>query len=177
MTDPGGLDRRGRVRPPAQGSELATVSGFLDHQRDTLRWKCEGLDAEQLYRRIEPSGVTLGGLLTHLAWVEYGWFGRVVAGQPAREPWALMSDEEQWTRDDTLTGSFLRRRWQDEVDRSREIVADRAGADPEVLSTSYQVGRRTLSLRWIMVHLIEEYARHNGHADLLRESIDGQVGD
>ena len=172
----GDLDRRGRVKPPASGDEFETLSGFLEYQRGTFRWKCRGLNSTQLRQRLEPTDITLAGLLTHLARVEHGWFHSVVARQPAEEPWASMERAPGEWLDHGLSAEGLRDRWEREVARSRQILTSQVAAG-DFLSEVHEMGSRNLSLRWIMVHLVGEYARHNGHADLLRESIDGEVGD
>jgi uncharacterized damage-inducible protein DinB len=173
-----------RTKPPLVGPEGDLLVGFLDYHRDTLRQKTEGIDAEQLGRPLAPSTMTLGGLLKHLAYVEDWWFGQVFAGNPAPEPWA----SAPWQQDDDWEWHSAA---QDSPEQLRELldtsiaVSDRiltqALARPEGLDALSSLGShrspsRKFSLRWVLLHLIEEYARHNGHADLIRESVDGQVG-
>jgi uncharacterized damage-inducible protein DinB len=173
-----------RTTAPLSGNEVEVLVGFLDHHRDTLRLKAEGLDAGQLAQRLEPSTMTLGGLLKHMAYVEDWWFNQVFAGNPAPEPWASVD----WDADNDWD-------WHSAVDDSPEDVralldatiatsdgivqAALAGPDGldavSVLESHKRPGQK-FNLRWVVAHLFEEYARHNGHADLLRESIDGQVG-
>jgi uncharacterized damage-inducible protein DinB len=173
-----------RTEPPLTGSENEILVGFLDHHRDTLRMKTDGLDAAQLDQRLEPSTMTLGGLLKHLAYVEDWWVNQVFAGNPAPEPWASVDwkadGDWEWHSAAQDTPEQLRSLYEEMVTASDRILRT-ALADPDALD---QRSRRTFrsdpsreySLRYVLVHLIEEYARHNGHADLLRESIDGQVG-
>lgn len=169
------IDRHGRPEPPLAGDEAATLLGFLEFQRATLRWKCAGLDAEGLRSTVGASAMTLGGLLKHMALVEDSWFTEDLAGLPPPPPWD--TDREVWHSAADQTAEELRGLWERSLARSRERVAealadgglDRLAMDPKPPPA--------MSLRWILVHMIEEYARHNGHADLLREAIDGETGE
>ena len=176
------VDEQGRPEPPAAAGETETLLGFLDYLRATLEWKCAGLDATGLSATTASSTMTLGGMLKHLAYVEDHWFSRSLHGQDAAPPW----DTVDWAADNDWdwhsaaddTPDELLTLWRDAVQRSRALL-DKALADgglDQLAQRSWQDGR-TPSLRWILVHMIEEYARHCGHADLLRESIDGQTGD
>ena len=178
------IDDHGRPEPPLAGSELATLLGFLDYHRATLEWKCRGLGDEQLRAALPPSSMTLGGLLKHLAFVEDGWCSEVLGGQPMSEPWAGIDWEADrdwdWHSAADDDGASLRALWADRVERSKEVVdALLAEDEATALARTYPTGgsRGAVSLRWVLTHLIEEYARHNGHADLIRESIDGQTGE
>jgi hypothetical protein len=174
-----------RTEPPHAAGEVETLVAFLDYHRDTLRMKTEGLDAAQLDQRLAPSTITLGGLLKHLAYVEDWWFNQVFAGRPAPEPWASVDwkadGDWDWHSAASDPPEELRTLFDETVAASDRIVRE-ALAHPGALE---QLSRRTFrsdparrfNLRWILVHLIEEYSRHNGHADLVRESVDGQVGD
>ncbi len=182
--DEGIVDEHGRPEPPLDSGELATLLGFLDYQRATLEWKCRGLGDEQLRVALPPSPMTLGGLLKHLAYVEDFWFTEVVAGEPAPEPWAsadFTADPDwDWRSAALDSGGDLRALWAGRVSRSRGIVKERLSQDEDAaLSRTHSAwgGRGRVSLRWVLAHMIEEYARHNGHADLIRESIDGQTGE
>lgn len=178
------IDEFGRPEPHFAGSELDTLVQFLDYQRATLEWKTRGLDDEALRRSIHPTTMTLGGLLTHLAWVEDFWFGTVVEEQKPIEPWLSFdwdaNPDGDWALARTFGAAEIRGLWEEAVERSRGIVAaaverDEAGA----LDVTHPAwgGREQVSLRWVLVHMIEEYARHNGHSDLLREAIDGETGE
>jgi uncharacterized damage-inducible protein DinB len=175
------FDPDSRVLPPLQGDEVTLLRSFLDIHRDTLRWKCSGLTQEQLNRTLPPSDITLGGMMKHLASVESGWFGGF-AGEPQMPPfdtadWDADPDWEWHTaRDDSPME--LRRLFDESVRRS-DAVIDRALAGPGLDGQSVETNQRGehFSLRRIMFHMIEEYARHNGHADLIRQSIDGQTGE
>jgi uncharacterized damage-inducible protein DinB len=165
-----------RADPPYAGDERATLAGFLDFQRATLEWKCDGLSDEQLRRRSVPtSTMSLLGIVRHLADVEQHWFSVSLDGQaPALHYWHRGPDgsDIDWVVEGAdVAESF--QSWRDEVDRARRIVAESESLDRS-FDHPYD-GRVTL--RWILTHMIEEYARHNGHADLLREAIDGAVGE
>jgi uncharacterized damage-inducible protein DinB len=173
------LDEHGRPEPVLDGDEITTLLGFLDYQRATLAWKCAGLDDDQLRVTVPPSALSLGGLLKHLARVEDNWFGEVVAEAPTPEPWASMPWAAEWQNAADHTGDELRRLWADRCEASRQVVAAALATGDDALATTHPAwgGQGHPSLRWILVHMIEEYARHNGHADLLREAIDGETGE
>jgi uncharacterized damage-inducible protein DinB len=178
------VDEHGRPEPPYEGGEVATLLGFLDYQRATLEWKCRGLSDEQLRVALLPSPMTLGGLLKHLACVEDSWFTETVAGEPLPEPWAsvdFQADPEwDWRSAASDSGEYLRALWTERVNRSRAVVqAQLSRGEQAALSEAHAAWGREdpVSLRWVLAHMIEEYARHNGHADLIRESIDGLTGD
>ncbi|MGN9780054.1 DinB family protein [Nonomuraea sp. ZG12] len=176
------VDEQGRPEPPLTADETGTVLGFLDYQRATLAWKCAGLDAAGLSVTVGASSMTLGGLLKHLAHVEDSWFSRWLHGHDRQPPW----DSVDWAADPDWawhsaardTSEQLLGLWQDTVARSRTLVAQalaEGGLDRPAQRT-WPDGRAP-SLRWILLHMIEEYARHNGHADLLREAVDGATGE
>ena len=179
MTD---IDEYGRPQPPIAADETATLLGFLEYQRATFAWKCSGLDAAGLAATVAASSMTLGGMLKHLALVEDEWFSRWLYGRDRHPPfdtvdWKADPDWE-WHSAAQDSPEQLFALWQDAVSRSRSLVAG-ALADGGL----GRLARRTTpdgqapSLRWIIVHMVEEYARHNGHADLIRESVDGLVGE
>ncbi|MGN8244706.1 DinB family protein [Cellulomonas soli] len=176
------IDEHGRPEPPLTGDETATLLGFLDYQRATLAWKTAGLDAAGLGARLAPTSMTLGGLLKHLAYVESDWFSRALHDRPRQAPWDAVDwaadPDWDWHSAAADTPDQLRALWQREVDRSRALVADalRTGGLDQIARRRFEDGTGP-SLRWILTHMIEEYARHNGHADLLREHVDGQVGE
>lgn len=176
------IDEQGRPEPPTDGDEVAAVLGFLDFQRATLAWKCGGLDATGLAATTASSAMTLGGLLKHMAFVEDHWFHRVLADAEPVAPW----DSVDWTvdpdwdwcsaADDTPEQLFAV--WREAIERSRYHVGRALGeGGPEQLARQECFGGVRPNLRWILLHMIEEYARHNGHADLLREAVDGQTGE
>jgi len=175
-------DAQGRPEPPVAADEAATLLGFLDFQRATLAWKCAGLDAEALNATTAASTMTLGGLLKHMALVEQGWFSRALWGREHSEPWIGVdwkSDPDwEWRTSAEDTPEQLRTLWQAMVDEARGCVAEALadGGLDRLAVREFSDGSHP-SLRWILCHMIEEYARHNGHADLLRESVDGQTGE
>ncbi len=178
------IDPDGRPEPPLEGDETATLLGFLDYQRATLEWKCRGLSDEQLQVALPPATMTLGGMLKHLAYVEDSWFTEVVAEQPSPEPWASVDwkadPDWDWHSAASDPGDELRALWTEAAGRSRAVVNAQLGrGKAEALGEAHPAwgGRGRVSLRWVLVHMVEEYARHNGHADLIRESIDGQTGE
>lgn len=169
-----------RHSPPTNGSEIVQLRAWLDFHRHALKRKAAGLSQEQLAQTLPPSTLTIGGLLKHMALVEDNWFSIVLLGNEDAEPWVGVD-------------------WEGDPDWEFRTAADDS---PEVLfgllDDAIEAGNRTLDeigdnldllakveskhagtpfdLRWIMLHMIEEYARHNGHADLIRESIDGATG-
>lgn len=179
------MTRIERTVPARSGTEAETLVSFLDHHRDTLRNKTDGLDASQLEQRTGPSSMTLGGLLKHLAYVEDWWFNQVFAGNPEPEPWASVDwradPDWEWHSAAADSPAELRALYDGSVVSSDQILAVAlTAADGLDAGSHREIGRMVageFTLRWILVHLIEEYARHNGHADLIRESIDGAVGD
>ena len=176
------IDDHGRPEPPVAADETGTLLGFLDYQRATLAWKCTGVDATGIRARVGVSSMTLGGLLKHMAYVEEHWTLRWLHGRDHLAPWATVDwnadpDWEWRTAADDEPAELLAF-WQRAVDHSRSLIARalaRGGLDQLAVRT-WPDGRSP-SLRWILVHLIEEYARHNGHADLLREAVDGSTGE
>jgi uncharacterized damage-inducible protein DinB len=176
------VDDHGRPEPPIAADEVTTVLGFLDYQRATLAWKCRGLDAAGLQVKVAASSMTLGGMLKHLAYVEDYWFSQRLHGHARRPPfdavdWKADPDWE-WHSAAADTPEQLFALWQDSVARSRALFAEAlADGGLERLARQPWPNGESPSLRWIVVHMIEEYGRHNGHADLIRESIDGETGE
>jgi uncharacterized damage-inducible protein DinB len=164
-----------RPEPPYEADERTTLTAFLDWQRATLAWKCEGLTDEQLrLRAVEPSSLSLVGLVRHMTDVERGWFRRTLAGEdvPALY-WADEDDDGDFNQSDTADIAEAFAAWRREIDIARANVA--AASSLDVTGTNRKGAK--ISLRWILTHMIEEYARHNGHADFLRERIDGATGE
>lgn len=176
------IDEHGRPEPPAAAGEIETLVGFLEFQRATLLWKARDLAAEALSRTVAASTMTLGGLLKHLAFVEDHWFSHTLRGRPRAAPWATVDwvadPDWEWRTAADDDPDQLRRAWAATVEASREALAEALSeGGPDQLARGGRDGGPVPSLRWILVHMIEEYARHNGHADLLREAIDGEVGE
>jgi uncharacterized damage-inducible protein DinB len=164
-----------RPMPPLNADERTTLESWLDFYRATLAIKCEGLTEEQLRAAsVRPSPLTLLGLLQHMAEVERNWFRRVLVGDnapPIYDPNAdPNSSDGGFDLSDEIRLDTARRRWEAEIDHARANCADR-----RLDQTSSFLGGQ-VTLRWIYIHMIGEYARHNGHADLLRERIDGTTG-
>ena len=143
-----------------------------------MAWKCAEVDAAGLRATIAASSMTLGGLLKHMAYVESDWFSRWLHGRDREPPW----DAADWRADPDWdwhsaaqdSPEQLRALWEDAVARVAEALA--GGGLEQLARRTWPTGEAP-SLRWILVHLIEEYARHNGHADLLREALDGLTGE
>lgn len=164
-----------RRDPQLQASELTVLGQFLDYHRATLQLKCAGLSDEQLGRRsIPPSTLSLLGLVRHLSEVERSWFGRTLDGRPSKP---LYDDDTNPDGDfDSLDSAPVAEVWaayHAAVAESRRVLATfEQGADLARGTTT-----RPRNVRWVLAHMLEEYARHNGHADLLREQIDGVTGE
>jgi hypothetical protein len=176
-----GTDEPEFPEPPIAGDETATLLGSLERGRALLAWKCGGLDAAGMSATLGPSSLTLGGLLKHLALVEDEYFSvRLLGGEPL-PPWNTVDwdADPNWefrtAADDTP--EQLMTLWAGSVARSRAAVSEAlANGGPEQLALTTWRGESP-SLRRILIDLIEEYARHVGHADLIRESVDGLVGE
>src|SRR4051794_39233440 len=152
------------------------LEAWLEYHRATLAVKCEGLSAEQLRQRsVPPSSMSLLGLVRHMADVERNWFRRCLQNEDA--PGIYFSDDNpdgDFDDVDTADPAEAMATWKAECDHARTLTAAAPSLDAIGLR---QRGGHDVSLRWILVHMIEEYSRHNGHADLLRERIDGEVGE
>jgi hypothetical protein len=179
MTDWG---ERNRPDPPVAGDEAETLLGMLERNRATLAWKCGGLDAAGMQARLGPSAIMLGGLLKHLALVEDDWFSRKLHGREMAPPWNAVDwdadPDWEWHSAAGDTPEQLFTLWRDAVDRSRALVTEalaEGGLDGRA-RFSWPDGRSP-GLRRMLIDMIEEYARHCGHADLIRESIDGLTGE
>ncbi|MGW5611128.1 DinB family protein [Streptomyces sp. NPDC003753] len=168
----------GRPIPPAHADERTMLEAWLDFHRATLALKCSGLKDDQLrLAAASPSSMTLLGLVQHMAEVERNWFQRVFAAQKV-PPVFGESNLDGFVLQPERGLDEAMAAWHAEVARGRELIAEASLDDSGRLSEQEagHVGDQWVSLRWIMVHMIEEYARHNGHADLIREQIDGVTG-
>ncbi|MBA3719370.1 MAG: DinB family protein [Nocardioidaceae bacterium] len=160
------------MRVPLTGGEKESLHASLRRHREAVTWKLEGLDDEQLRREMVPSGTSLLGLVKHLAAVEYGWFchtfGREAEELPFddNDPDADLRVEPEETTDDVL--AFYAR---------ARVAADQAIDELDVEETGTSWAGETVSMRWVLIHMVEETARHAGHVDILRELIDGMIGD
>ncbi|MGK5678772.1 DinB family protein [Actinoplanes sp. URMC 104] len=165
-----------RTGEPHTGPERAMLQGWLDWHRGTLLAKCAGLTAGQLKQAsVPPSNLTLLGLVRHLSYVERVWFRERVAGDPSATPLYVTADRPDADLEDVATA---------DAEEAFAVYAEEcAAADRAVagfdLDQEFPMkgGHGSRSLRWVYLHMIEEYARHNGHADLLRERVDGVTGD
>lgn len=163
---------------------METLRGFLDHQRDTLLRKVARLCDDQLRVRHPPSTLTLAALVKHLACVEDNWTSRVLLGDAELEPWTLADWNADRDGDITSpahdTGAQLLAQYAESRSRSDGILAELAASSSGLESLSERPDRRTgqpFSLQWVIVRPIKKYARHLGHADLIRDAIDGETGD
>jgi uncharacterized damage-inducible protein DinB len=176
------MDEFGRPQIPLDGDEATTLLGYLDYQRATLAWKCRGVPAEGLRQTVAASTMTLGGLLLHMALVEDHWFTRYVADQDMPERWQGVDwdadPDMEWRTAADHPPVELLAIWEESVDRSRGQVARalESGDLGQPAAKAFSNGSAP-NLRWVVTHMIEEYARHNGHADLIREAFDGSTGE
>ncbi|MBD0708702.1 MULTISPECIES: DinB family protein [unclassified Streptomyces] len=163
-----------RTPVPHTADERATLTAMLQFQRDTLALKCAGLGPDQLRERATaPSGLSLLGLVRHAAEVERTWFRNVLAGESSRSPWTPPGSTDWADFDvDGADADEAFAVWHAECARARAIVDA-----TDSLDATGTLGEETYSLRYVLAHMIEEYARHNGHADLLRERLDGTTGE
>jgi len=160
-----------RVDPPYEADERTMLNSWLEYQRATLAYKCEGLTDDQLRTRsVPPSSLSLLGLVRHMAEVELNWFRFWLGGEG---PNPRYDDEEEWDVDGADVADAFDY-WRSECQNARDVVATFASLDDVGAGQTVGAG---ISVRWTLVHMIEEYARHNGHADFLREQIDGTTGD
>ena len=158
---------------PRNDDERITLLAFLEWQRETLARKCGGLSADQMrIASVPPSNLTLLGLVRHMADVERGWFRRTLAGEDVAERYGS-DDDPDGDFDNVATADVdeALASWREECGLADEIMSRRA-----LESTGHQRTGREVSMRWILNHMIEEYSRHNGHADLIRQAIDGATG-
>jgi uncharacterized damage-inducible protein DinB len=166
-----------RTRPRRDRDERTTITEMLEFYRATMLIKCEGLDHAQLNQPFPPTTMTLAGLLKHSAMVEDMWITRRFAGSPLPEPWASAPTDEdedwEWHSASSDSPEYLRELYAAATARTdaaiRDIPLDTVAPTPDHFGNEW-------NLRWVLLHLIEEAARHAGHADLIRESIDGSVG-
>jgi uncharacterized damage-inducible protein DinB len=163
----------GRPVPLMTGPERPMLESWLDFHRATLELKCRGLDDRQVRQAsAEPSQLTLLGLVQHLAEVERTWCQRVVAGLDVPP---VFEEETGYALDPGRGLEEALSVWRREIARGRELLAARTLEDTGRIVDAPMAGAE-VSVRWVLMHLVEEYARHNGHADILREHIDGTTG-
>jgi hypothetical protein len=176
------LSEMGRPEPPIASDEAATLLGYLERQRATFAWKCGGLDAAGLRATVGRSAMAIGGMLKHLARFEDDMSTEWLLGREQLPPW----NSVDWSADNdwdwrTAADDFpeqLHARWRDAAGRSRALFAQalaEGGLEQAAPGITDDRGDSP-SVRYVLINMIEEYARHNGHADLIRESVDGLVG-
>lgn len=166
--------------PPLTGTDAEQIVAALDRQRSTFRWKADGLDVDGLTQRIGASSLTLGGLLNHLAFVEDLYSGHELSGTDVDARWHSLQQEGGWTAhfSPDAAPEELYAIYDGAVSRSRDRVAEaleRGDLDQPTHMGIPDVGQA--NLRRLLLDLLEEYGRHTGHADLLREAVDGRVGE
>jgi hypothetical protein len=170
----------GFPEPPAVGTEADTLVGSLERQRSTFRYKTADLGEDGLSREMGPSTLTLAGLLKHMAYMEDLNFTAELAGDPLPAPWSGVEADTRsewvWRSAADDAPAELYRLWDDAVARSRRAI-DRALSASGLAGTYDSANGHQVSLRRLLVDMIEEYGRHTGHADLLREAVDGRVGE
>jgi uncharacterized damage-inducible protein DinB len=163
-----------RIDAPNAADERAMLDAWLDWHRATVLMKCEGLSDELAHRQLLPTSplMTVAGLVSHLHWVERSWFEHVMLGRPDDGPWTKEDPDKEFRVDDVPLARLLAE-YEEQCTRAREIAVS-LSLDAEA-KTERRRGRVTL--RWVLCHMIEETARHNGHIDILREMLDGVTGD
>jgi uncharacterized damage-inducible protein DinB len=173
----GKLDADNRPEPPSQGGEKETLEAFLDFHRATLLWKLSGLTDAELRQRLSPPTWPLLSLVKHLAYVERNWFRSRFIGEELAVPWTEEDPDPDFRIEPDETTASVLAFYQDECERSRDITAEASLDDLAAFWPADRDPSKRPTLRWILVHMIEETARHNGHADIVREMIDGAAGE
>jgi uncharacterized damage-inducible protein DinB len=174
-------DGSGRTDPAFDLDERGMLSAYLDYHRATLVWKASGLTQAQLATTIASSSLTIAGLVKHMALVEDSWFTDKFAGLGDPEPWDAVDwdADPDWEFRTALddTPEQLLAQYAESCERSRAVVAAAESLDDRSVAESKREPGQHFTLRWILLHMIEETARHNGHADFIREAIDGVTGE
>jgi uncharacterized damage-inducible protein DinB len=160
-----------RKRPLHVGDERTMLVAFLDAQRETVIWKIAGLSKESACQTLPSSTMHLLGLVKHLAYVERSWFQHGVAGRDVTFPWTKEDPDADWRAEPEDTVEGVIEFYKSEIAISNGIIAERD------FDETFKGRNREISLRWVVLHMIEETARHAGHADILREAIDGITGE
>jgi uncharacterized damage-inducible protein DinB len=163
-----------RTRPPSDSDERTMLTAWLDWHRATVRSKCEGLSEADAHRALLPESplMTVAGLVSHLRWVERSWFEFDLLGRPDDGPWSDTDPDAEMRVEDVPLSQLLDE-YDAQCEQSRQITA---AHDLETRERGERAGSDPVSLRWILAHMIEETARHNGHLDILREMLDGTKG-
>jgi hypothetical protein len=176
------LNELGLPEPPLAGNEADSLLGALERQRNTLAWKCRGVDAAGMRVTVGASSITLGGLLKHLAMAEAEKFDWMLRGVKLGPPWNTVAWDADpdwpWHSASDDSPDELMQLWQGAIAHSREVTEEALAGDGLDTPTHFATEEgEHANLRRLIVDLVEEYARHTGHADLIRESIDGLVGE
>jgi hypothetical protein len=158
-------------KSPKTGDEKEILVGVLNELRAIMLWKLDGLEEEQASRPMVPSGTSLLGIVKHLAWVERWWFGDFIGGNKFDYPWSASDPDADFRVEDHESVSSISRLYADAVGEANAVIAAASSLD---VTGSLDSGPR--SLRWVMIHMIDETGRHAGHADIVRELIDGATG-
>ena len=168
-----------RNEPSTVAGERDMLEGWLEYHRETLAVKCAGLDDKQLREAaVPPSDLTLLGLVRHMTEVENSWFRNVLADEKAAPVYYSEADPDgDFHHGEDATWDETHAAWRAEIAHARELAASRGLDDLGDGPRRHRITGEPYNLRWIYTHMIEEYARHNGHADLLRERVDGVTGD
>lgn len=161
-----------RVEPPPAASERQLLTSFLEKNRETILLKVSGLSEEQLNRRLVPSATTLLGIVKHLGYVERSWFRIRFNGEDLPVPWTDQDPDADFRIEPSETAESVVAFYREQIERARAIVAGSRLND-----TVKGKASQPYTLRWILLHMIEETARHAGHADILRELTDGATGE
>ncbi|MFE6503271.1 DinB family protein [Kitasatospora sp. NPDC057738] len=163
-------------RPPLQADERTAIIGWLDLQRKILRWKCEGLDDRDAHRAVVPTSpaMTMAGLISHMRWTEHLWLEVMFLGGDEKQNPSFdeSTEDADWHTDDRPLADLLAE-YESQCARSNEIVAA-ASLDDVGRKPGFRAGGA--NLRWMLIHLVEETGRHAGHADIVRELLDGSKG-
>lgn len=167
------MDYLGRPLPPFVGTEKAMLLGFLDFQRETAIWKLHGVSETDTRRRLGPSSLTLIGIVNHLGYAERAWFRSALLGEDLDAAGFPDVADLYWDVPDDTSVQDVIAGYRQEIERCNAIIRAR---DLNTIAVKPRRNRPPMQLRWIMLHMIEEVARHCGHMDLIRESIDGQTG-
>ena len=163
-----------RTETPFEGSEKQLLEAFLDYHRATILLKAEGLSEAEQQRSLTPSGTSLLGLIKHLTYVERWWFQWIWAGDDVDFPWTEEDRDADFRIEPGESSAQILSFYRAETERNRGITAE---AELETEARRNHQGEGRPRLRWVLLHLIQETARHNGHADIVRELIDGTTGE
>ena len=161
---------------PTTADEMTTLQGMLDMQRSILLWKLDGVSEEDARRPLVSSGTSLLGVVKHMAWVEQWWFVEFIGGGSPDYPWSDDDPDADFRIEDGETIAGICDLYADSVSKANGVIANAESLDVTGSLASGEPDRQQRSLRWVLVHMIEETARHAGHLDIIRELIDDTTG-